>query len=392
MEYTVVGLPELPLSLFAVEKGVDIEQSLRKNSEGLDKFKSVLKTGSFTRSGTEIDFYNDFIVSPSIEKYQDLKEILKNDTLKQLLKVAGFVFGFEEKLEPIQSEDIRIKTVYSLINSSLLFKNGKQKEAIEELLKIEESLKGNPSTELLRARVMYDRLNFEKEVSGVFSTLPQSYQNLINIFSDTVFEKLVADLWLDTGTALHDLSKGYKKFALLEAIKCYTNALSFYKKEKFPKTYALIKNNIALAYLVMPIEVPEDQLKLSYAVQCLKEVRSIYSKEEDYNEWVAATINMANALQHLPSSNPAKNLVKAIELYDEILTDGRIKDDPIKLAKVLANYGSALAHLGLLAKGKTYLEKSKDIFKQFGFHEEVEIIDEVLEEIEEKMGLNHANQ
>jgi len=392
MEYTVIGLPELPLSLFAVEKRNGIEQSLKKGNGGLEKFKSVLNTGNFTRSGTEIDFYNDFIVSPSLEKYHDLKKLLKNSTLKELLKIAGFIFGFEEHLKPVQSDDIRIKTVYSLIKASLLFKNGQQKEAIEKLLKIENSLKENPSTRLLRARVMYDRLNFEKEVSGVFSTLPQSYQNLIDIFSDTIFEKLLADLWFDKGTALHDLSKGYKKFALLEAIKCYTNALNFYKKEKFPKTYALIKNNIALAYLVMPVEVPEDQLKLSYAVQCLKEVRSIYSKEENYNEWMAATINMANALQHLPSSNPAKNLVKAIELYDEILTDGRIKNDPIKLAKVLANYGSALSHLGLLAKGKTYLEKSRDIFQQFGLSEEVSIINEVLEEIDEKMGLNHANQ
>ncbi len=392
MQYTVVGLPELPFSLFAVKKDLDLEACLNKNSDGLEDFKFALKNGKLKEINSEVDLYNDFILNPSKEKYITLKELSKDKTIKNLLLLAAYTFGYEKELPDVDTEDERIYSVLTLIKSSIDFQNGNKKEAIEELRKLENFLKNKNSTELLKARVTYDRVNFEREISGVFSTLPQTYQSLIEKFSKTVFEKITADLWLDMGTALHELSKGYKKFALIEAIKCYTNALSFYKKERFPKTYALIKNNIALAYLVMPVEVPEDQLKLSYAVQCLREVRSIYKKEENYNEWFATTLNMANALQHLPSSNPAKNLVKAIELYNELLSDEHIKDEPIRYAKVLANYGSALSHLGILAKGKTALEKAKEIFRRFNLIEEVQIIDEVLQEIEEKMGLNHAGK
>ncbi|MDQ7082708.1 MAG: hypothetical protein Q9N34_06945 [Aquificota bacterium] len=54
-------------------------------------------------------------------------------------------------------------------------------------------------------------------------------------------------------------------------------------------------------------------------VQFIKKALEVFTRDKYPEEWASATLNYANAIQYLPSGNPVKNLVKAVELYREVV-------------------------------------------------------------------------
>jgi hypothetical protein len=80
-----------------------------------------------------------------------------------------------------------------------------------------------------------------------------------------------AELSLQLGMALQDNSNGNRP-ALLEAVKAYQDALLFgITAERNPESFALLQNNLALAYLAMPMTEAGDQLRMGIAVQSLRD-------------------------------------------------------------------------------------------------------------------------
>lgn len=70
----------------------------------------------------------------------------------------------------------------------------------------------------------------------------------------------------------------------------------------------------------------------------------------------------------------------------------RSKDDPIAYARVLANQGNALAHLGAFSRAVPRLEEASQLFRKYGEHEAASAIEDVLAEIALKRKQAAANE
>jgi hypothetical protein len=90
---------------------------------------------------------------------------------------------------------------------------------------------------------------------------------------------------------------------------------------------------------------------------------------------------LANALVYMPSKHQADNIAEAVGLYEGVLQHRDRDSDPQGRARVLANQGNALAHLGVFGDAKAKLHEARSLFEEFEEHESVRSVRGVLDEI-----------
>jgi tetratricopeptide (TPR) repeat protein len=154
-------------------------------------------------------------------------------------------------------------------------------------------------------------------------------------------------------------------------------------RQNAPELYALAQNNLALAYLAMPLTEASDQLRMGIAVQALREALKVYKREAYPEQWASTQLNLANALQYLPSSHPEDNLSEAVGLYEEVLQARDPQRDPLGYARLLANQGNALAHLGIFDHAVPKLQQAAWLFAQGGDDDAATTVNGLLAEITE---------
>lgn len=208
----------------------------------------------------------------------------------------------------------------------------------------------------------------------------QSLRDALALIGGQYLPDVRAHLALRLGMLYQECAEG-RRAMLLEASKCYQDALRFYTRETAPELYALAQNNLALVYLAMPLTEASDQLRKGIAVQALREALTIYTRETHPDLWRRTQLNLANALQYLPSANLHDHLIEAVGLYDELLAACDPRRDPAGYARILANQGNALAHLGDFARARQQLSEARRLFAACSDPEAVSGVDEVLEEI-----------
>lgn len=208
----------------------------------------------------------------------------------------------------------------------------------------------------------------------------EGYQKAIALLEMSSFQEARAELWFQLGT-VHQTGAEGRKGSLLEAARCYHEALKVYRKDTYPEEYATVHMNLALAYLAMPSLDRSAYLRTATAIQSLREALRIFKKDTHPELWASATVNLANALQHVKTSHPEENLWEAVALYEEVLEVRRPKDDPLGYARVLANQGNALAHLGAFSRALPRLEEARRLFRTYGEHEVANAVEDILTEI-----------
>jgi tetratricopeptide (TPR) repeat protein len=114
---------------------------------------------------------------------------------------------------------------------------------------------------------------------------------------------------------------------------------------------------------------------MGIAVQSLREALKVYAPESHPELYASVRMNLANALQYLPSSHPEENLQQAVEIYEELLQIRQRALDPIAYARTLFNQANALGHLGIFAPA---LEKLAEAHKLFHWHGEPDLAAEAL--------------
>ena len=134
------------------------------------------------------------------------------------------------------------------------------------------------------------------------------------------------------------------------------------------------------AYLSSPMTGAGDQLRHGIATQSLRASLRILTAQEHPDLWGTATLNLANALVYTPSTHQGDNLVEAVELYEEVLARRSREHDPGR-ARVLANQGNVLAHLGMFEPAKAKLVEARYLFEEQLDHDGVLTVRSVLDEI-----------
>lgn len=189
-----------------------------------------------------------------------------------------------------------------------------------------------------------------------------------------------AELHLTLAGLLHEQA-GERPDLLARAVPHYHSALQLVLREEAPLLWASAHANLATAYLTMPMTEASGQLRLGVAAQSLRSALKVYTREDYPEQWASVQLNLANSLVYTPSSHQGDNLVEAVELYEAVLQARDRDTDPLGRARVLANQGNVLAHLGAFDQAKAKLYEARFLFEELGDHDSMRTVRGVLDEI-----------
>jgi tetratricopeptide (TPR) repeat protein len=203
----------------------------------------------------------------------------------------------------------------------------------------------------------------------------------------------VAELDMNLGLAEQALA-GVRRARITDAIAHYHRALRVFTKTAHPREFAILHNNLAIAYLSIPATDERARMREALAVQSFEEVLSIVTLIDHPREYAMTQNNLGNALQYAPSSHPIANLLRAVEAYDEALRVRTAQDTPIEYAHTVCNKANALLNLpddperpdagngGNRARARALYGEARAIFERAGLHDAVNTVADALADID----------
>lgn len=253
---------------------------------------------------------------------------------------------------------------------------------------------------LLRARI-------NARQATAFQALPSGTNQDLYKAQDKFTEalKTFGELELKEETAETELNLGLVSQALAhsgggrlqDAISHYHNALRVFNKDDYPQDYAILHNNLAIAYLSIPMSDERGKMREALAVQSFEEVLKVINIIDHPSEYAMIQNNLGNALQYAATGHPVANNLRAVEAYDEALRVRNPDDTPMEYANTVANKANVLRNLPddpddpesgnpeNLGSARELYREAKDIFLKFGREDGAIQISEALDEIEESL-------
>ena len=198
-----------------------------------------------------------------------------------------------------------------------------------------------------------------------------------------------AELHLTLAGLLHEQAQD-RPDLLARAVPHYHSALQLVLREEAPLLWASAHANLATAYLTMPMTEASGQLRLGVAAQSLRSALKVYTPEDYPEQWASVQLNLADSLVYTPSSHQVDNMVEAVELYEAVLQARDRETDPLGRARVLANQGNVMAHLGDFDQAKAKLYEARFLFEELGDHDSMRTVRGVLDEIARSSALNRT--
>ena len=154
----------------------------------------------------------------------------------------------------------------------------------------------------------------------------------------------VAETELNQGLVLQALA-GLGRARLTDAIGAYHRSLRVFEREAFPQEYAVLHNNLAIAYLSMSATDETGRMREALAVQSFEEVLKVINLIDHPSEYAMINNNLGNALQYASSSHALENNLRALAAYDEALRVRNPLDTPLEYANTIANKANVLRNL-----------------------------------------------
>lgn len=204
----------------------------------------------------------------------------------------------------------------------------------------------------------------------------------------------VAELELGYGLTLQALA-GAGRAKIPDAIAAYQRALRTFKKDRYPREFAVIHNNLATAYLSMRLAPDKDAMREALAVQSFRQALEVVTLEEDPSEFAMLQSNLGNALQAMRGTvHPFENLLRAVEAYDEALRVRTERDTPVEFANTITNKANALMNLPddleaeelsnprNLAEAARLLREAQRVFAAHGITDRAQIVAELAGQLE----------
>lgn len=299
--------------------------------------------------------YNRFVLTGQLPTNSD-----------PLTQAVAYTLGLSENPPPVTGLDAELSAILGMTAAAhaLEIENPAAAESFLTAA-INAAREASP---LLAAHLLDQRAQLRHPRQAI-----QDWQAALRLAAASELPGFLAHLHLSLGTALHEF--GHHQ----EAAKHYQHALTTgYSLEQNPEMFAWTQQQLALAYLAMPLHSASDQLRMAIAVQSLREALKVYTKETHLELWTSAQLNLANALQYLPSAHPKENLMQAVEIYEQLLPLRNRAFDPLGYARLLFNQANALAHLGIFQPA---LEKLNEAHKLFHWHGEEKLAAGALEQV-----------
>jgi tetratricopeptide (TPR) repeat protein len=187
----------------------------------------------------------------------------------------------------------------------------------------------------------------------------------------------VAELDLNLGLVTQALAQE-RQARVPDAIAHYHHALKVFTRERWPREFAIVHNNLAVAYLSLPAVDERSRMAEALAVQSYEEVLKVVTLVDHPAEYAMTQNNLGNALQYAPSGHRVANLLRALQAYDEALKVRDPRTMPVPYANTIANQANALLNLpdspehpeqgnaGNRARARALYGQARQIFERHG--------------------------
>ena len=327
-----------------------------------------------------LDAVNRLVLAPGEGSLQAARAAARgDDRLSCVVEAAAYASALADRPPDAAGLDAEFAVLAQSVRAARALEFADVRRAVRALeAALPEAAATGP---VLHARVLAMLAEQGARNPGGMALAAERYGQAVELLSGTSFGQLGASLLLERGVLLHQMAEA-DAHLLLEAVRCYQDALLGLDRGREPEQYALANMNIGIAILAMPMTQASDQVRLGVAVQSLRATLEVYRPETHRSEWSSSQMNLANALQYLPSTHQEDNLREAVDLYEEVLGHRSRRADPAGCARVLANQANALAHLGALEDAEARYAEARGLFADLGDADATGVIDRQLAAIE----------
>ncbi len=206
----------------------------------------------------------------------------------------------------------------------------------------------------------------------------------------------VAEAEMNLGLATQSLAQNGAA-RIQDAIQSYHRALRTFTKEAYPGEFAILHNNLAIAYLSIPMSDERGKMSEALAVQSFEEVLKVVNIVDQPVEYAMIQNNLGNALQYASSGHALENNLRALDAYDEALKVRTRRDTPLEYANTISNKANVLRNLpddparsvlgnqDNLQQARALYREAHEIFSSFGQTGGAEIVAEAIAEIEREL-------
>lgn len=322
--------------------------------------------------------YNRAVLLGGDDAWSALAQETSGD-MRALVDTCRYSVGLLDDPPELAGVDGEVAAVVHSARASAAIERGDPGRAVEELtagVRAAEEVGSNllaatlrlTAAEFLRERLQ-DPAAAARQADAALQQLPM-----------TADREVRAQLQVTRALARQELA-GTNRGALLAVVADLTEATKVFREDSHPELFALCNHQLALAYLVMPMSSEGDRIRVGVAVNSLRAALKVYTPETHPVAWASSQVNLANALQYLPSVHQESNLDEAVQLYEEVLQVRDEAQDPLGYARLLANQGNALGHLGVFGDARVRLERAQSIFRSMGDDDSAASVAEILESL-----------
>ncbi|MGB3483734.1 MAG: hypothetical protein WBB07_16165 [Mycobacterium sp.] len=333
-------------------------------------------------TGTDpVSRYNRFVLDPDSEDADSVRAALGEFGV--LVDVVLFVLGRTDTPPDLGDADAELAATVLSVQASHALADGALQDAVDLLDRAVEA--AGADSPALQGVLMGAAASICRDADD--ASAEQRLERALRVLAGADGLRIGrAELHLNLAGLLHEKS-GDRPELLNKTVPHYYSALQLVLREEAPLLWASAHANLATAYLTMPMVEASGQLRLGVAANSLRSALKVYTREDYPEQWASVQLNLANSLVYTPSKHQADNLVEAVELYEAVL-EARDRDtDPSGRARVLANQGNALAHLGVFDQAKAKLYDARYLFEEQNDHESVRAVRGVLDEIARQVAL-----
>jgi len=219
-----------------------------------------------------------------------------------------------------------------------------------------------------------------------------NYEEALPLLQQFATAEEIAETQMNLGLVLQSLVPD-NLARITESIHAYHEALRVFTWENYPQEYAILYNNIAIAYLSMPMSSEGESFRQGLAVQSFEIALKHINLIEHPREYAMLQNNLGNALQYLVSSHPVDNNLRAILAYNEALKVRNLQDTPLEYANTISNKANLLFNLPdnpekpelgnpqNLLQAEEYYQEAWRIFTEYKQLEQAEMVAKALQDL-----------
>lgn len=241
---------------------------------------------------------------------------------------------------------------------------------------------------LLSARVAARRATALQALPGegdeAIEEARSAYEAVLPVLSRLGRPEETAEAEMNLGVVLQHLA-GRGRARIADAIAAYQRALRTFGTKRFPVEFAILQNNLATAFLALPLADKRAQIREALAVQSFEEGLKAVTLVDHPAEYAMLQNNLANALQYASSSHALENNLRAIEAYDEALRVRTHAAMPVEYASTLANKANCLWSLGRGAEARACYQEALAVLEAHGETERSRVVAEAMGALEQEM-------